>query len=124
MNICIFLPSSVLGHGEGAFSYSLENDLRTLLFTTNSYNKLTRPLAQVAISAKLNLLTLTSLVSLRLRNISFIYMSSLSNCPWIHFYRTTKLFIVVITCNINMFCNLLNITELMFLFINSCRANV
>ncbi|XP_062610163.1 acetylcholine receptor subunit beta-like, partial [Saccostrea cucullata] len=50
-----------ISFGEAAFSYSLENDLRTLLFTTNSYNKFTRPLAQVTISAQLNLLTLTSL---------------------------------------------------------------
>ena len=111
MKICLFLPSSVLGHGEGAFSYSLENDLRTLLFTTNSYNKLTRPLAQVAISAKLNLLTLTSLVSLRLRNISFYI------CPHfqiVHGYISIALrnyLLVVISCNINMFCNLLNITD-------------
>ncbi|XP_056013193.1 acetylcholine receptor subunit beta-like isoform X2 [Ostrea edulis] len=51
----------VIPHCEAAFSYALENNLRTQLFTTNSYNRFTRPLAQVPISAKLSLLTLTSL---------------------------------------------------------------
>lgn len=55
------LLSSVFSNSDAAFSYSLENDLRTLIFTTNSYNRFTRPEAQVAVTAELNLLTLTSL---------------------------------------------------------------
>ncbi|XP_061164958.1 acetylcholine receptor subunit beta-like [Saccostrea echinata] len=64
MNMRIFLLTLFLSLApfcEAAFTHSLENDLRTLLFTTNSYNRFTRPLGQVPISAELNLLTLTSL---------------------------------------------------------------
>ncbi|XP_062586822.1 acetylcholine receptor subunit beta-like [Saccostrea cucullata] len=64
INMRIFLLTLLLSFGpfcEAAFSYSLENDLRTLLFTTNTYNRFTRPLSQVNITAELNLLTLTSL---------------------------------------------------------------
>lgn len=55
------LLSSVFSGSNAAFSYSLENNLRTLIFTTNSYNRFTRPELQVAVTAELNLLTLTSL---------------------------------------------------------------
>lgn len=54
---------AVFSGSNAAFSYSLENNLRTLIFTTNSYNRFTRPELQVAVTAELNLLTLTSLVS-------------------------------------------------------------
>lgn len=57
----LILLSTVFSGCNAAFSYSLENDLRTLIFTTNSYNRFTRPEAQVAVIAELNLLTLTSL---------------------------------------------------------------
>lgn len=83
-----FSPA-VFSNSNAAFSYSLENDLRTLIFTTNSYNRFTRPEAQVAVTAELNLLTLTSLVSpsrITLVNIFFCFQS---------------LFIYIITPNLN-----------------------
>lgn len=62
MKIIIFAFLYLLFHnGDAAFTYGLENDLRTLLFTNNSYNKLTRPDSQVTVSAKFNILTLNSL---------------------------------------------------------------
>lgn len=71
---------AVFSGSNAAFSYSLENNLRTLIFTTNSYNRFTRPELQVAVTAELNLLTLTSLVS----QLEFFF--------WWYFFKSTSAF--------------------------------
>ena len=46
------------------YSYSLENDLRTLLYTTNSYQVLSRPNSSVELGLTLTPTALNSLVSI------------------------------------------------------------
>lgn len=83
---------AVFSGSNAAFSYSLENNLRTLIFTTNSYNRFTRPEVQVAVTAELNLLTLTSLVS----QLEFFFDGTFSNLH-LHFIYTITLIIYDLT---------------------------
>lgn len=79
-NFNMLFLHAVFSGSNAAFSYSLENNLRTLIFTTNSYNRFTRPEVQVAVTAELNLLTLTSLVS----QLEFFF--------WWYFFKSTSAF--------------------------------